>query len=55
MKVRLRFFAVLRDIVGSEILDWEAGEGLCLKDLRTQLEQKFPGLRDYPLILAVDG
>lgn len=55
MRVRLRFFAALKDIVGSEILEWEAAEGFCLKDLRIRLEQAFPRLQNYPLILAVDG
>jgi molybdopterin converting factor subunit 1 len=56
MKVEVLFFSVLRDIAGTDRLDWEA-EVATLGELVASLTEGFPGLAGWQgrLLLAVNG
>lgn len=57
MKVRVLFFSVLRDITGTDEVEWElASPAATLDDLLTQIEVRWPKLRDWApsMLLAVD-
>ena len=47
MHVRLLFFATLKDIVGSRDLRIDIPEGSTIGDLLSQLEQRYPRIKDY--------
>ena len=53
MKVRLLFFASLKDIVGSRDLLFEIAEGSAVQHLLDALEAEYPRLKDYrPVLLT---
>ena len=53
MQFRLLFFASLKDIVGARELALEVPKGSTVDDLLSQLEIKYPRLKDYrPVILT---
>ena len=45
-KVRIRFFSIIRDFVGKEIIEEYIRDGETLHDLLNLLEQKYPGLKE---------
>lgn len=47
MQVRLLFFASLKDIVGSRDLRVELPPGSTVADLLSQLESRYPRLKEY--------
>jgi molybdopterin synthase catalytic subunit len=47
MQVRLLFFASLKDIVGSRDLRLDVPHGSTIADLLSQLESKYPRMKDY--------
>ena len=47
MKVRVQFYAQLRDLVGMGQLDVDVGNGATVRDLLEQIYAKQPGLRLY--------
>ena len=47
MQVRLLFFATLKDIVGSRELRMDVPQNSTVADLLTQLEQRYPRMKDY--------
>ncbi|MFA5862329.1 MAG: molybdenum cofactor biosynthesis protein MoaE [Candidatus Thermoplasmatota archaeon] len=57
MRVRVRLFAGIRDVVGAAVLDMEAPEGGTVADVLAQLERAHPRLAAYRahMLLAVDG
>ncbi|MDG2123902.1 MAG: MoaD/ThiS family protein [Verrucomicrobiales bacterium] len=58
MKVKLMFFSVLREIAGSDELEWEieGREEVTVGELLELLYAKWPRLRDWDekLLIAVD-
>ena len=56
MKLRVLFFSVLRDITGTDELTLEVPTGATMGDLLTQIESRWPKLRDWQnsLLLALD-
>ncbi len=44
MRVKVKFFAVWREIVGNTELDWPFQEGLKAGELLKELVSEFPGL-----------
>jgi len=56
MRVEVLFFSVLRDITGTDRLDWEA-EVSTIGELVASLTEGFPGLEGWRgrLLLAVNG
>lgn len=56
MKVRVLFFSVLRDITGTDEVEWELPATAVLADLLNEVEARWPKLRDWggSMLLAVD-
>lgn len=56
MKVRVLFFSVLRDITGTDEIEWELPPAATMGDLLAQVEGRWPKLRDWggSILLAVD-
>lgn len=56
MKVRVLFFSVLRDITGTDEVEWELPATAVLTDLLNEVEARWPRLRDWAgsMLLAVD-
>ncbi|MDB6005561.1 MAG: hypothetical protein JWR15_2548 [Prosthecobacter sp.] len=56
MKLRVLFFSVLRDITGTDEITLEVPAGSTMGDLLTQIESRWPKLRDWQnsLLLALD-
>jgi molybdopterin synthase catalytic subunit len=56
MKVRLLFFAVLRDIAGSDERELSLEEGTTAHDVWQSLRQKYAKLADYtqPPMIAIN-
>lgn len=57
MKVRVLFFSVLKDIAGTDEVEWELpAAAASVADLLAQLEARWPRLRDWApsMLLAVD-
>jgi molybdopterin synthase catalytic subunit len=56
MKVRLLFFAVLRDIAGSDERDLELREGTTARDVWQSLRESYGKLADYtqPPMVAIN-
>lgn len=56
MKVRLLFFAVLRDIAGTDERELELGEGTTASDVWSMLRGSYAKLADYtqPPLVAVN-
>ena len=56
MKVRLLFFAVLRDIVGKTETELDVPEGTCAADVWRKLRAEYPKLAAYvqPPMTAVN-
>src|ERR1041384_8351773 len=53
MRVRLLFFATLKDIVGARQLDVELPSGSTIHDLLTRLESEYPRFKGYrPVLLT---
>lgn len=55
MKVKVRFFALYRQVVGAAETPVEVPAGATLSQLWEQAQVLFPGLQGYPLIAAVNG
>jgi len=51
MHVRLLFFASLKDIVGSRELRWEIQRGSTIADLLSELEARYPRIKDYRSVM----
>ena len=51
MRVRLLFFATLKDIAGSRELQLEVPEGSTVGDLWSQLERTYPRMQSYRSIV----
>ncbi len=47
MKVRLKFFALYREIVGSGEVDKNVASGSCVKELLQRLFADYPTLKKY--------
>ncbi|MGV3658546.1 MAG: MoaD/ThiS family protein [Prosthecobacter sp.] len=57
MKVNVLFFSALRDITGTDEVQWELpATATSLADLLTEVEARWPRLRDWAssMLLAVD-
>jgi len=56
MEVRVLFFSVLQDLVGTSEVLWELPVGSTLGDLTESLYQRWPRLREWQasLLLAID-
>lgn len=57
MKVRVLFFSVLKDIAGTDEVEWELpASSATLADLLAGIEARWPKLRDWApsMLLAVD-
>lgn len=57
MKIRLLFFSTLRDIVGSDELDYEVpGDSISVGELLQQLFAKYDGLKVWEdkLLIAIN-
>lgn len=57
MKVRVLFFSVLKDIAGTDEVEWELPTPTAtVADLLDQIEARWPKLRDWApsMLLAVD-
>jgi molybdopterin converting factor subunit 1 len=56
MKVRLLFFAVLRDIAGTDAAEWSLDEGTTASDVWQRLRGAYAQLSDYtqPPMIAVN-
>ncbi|HEV7237665.1 MAG TPA: molybdopterin converting factor subunit 1 [Thermoanaerobaculia bacterium] len=56
MKVRLLFFAVLRDIAGTDVRELAVDEGTTARDVWQSLRNEFAKLTDYtqPPMIAVN-
>lgn len=57
MKVTVLFFSVLREIAGTDRIEWEIFAGATLGELVADLESRYPGLAAWEgrLLLAVNG
>lgn len=55
MKVKVRFFALYRQIAGTAETSLEVPNDLTVSELWERVQGAFPGLRAYPLIAAVNG
>jgi molybdopterin converting factor subunit 1 len=44
MKVKIKFFASWREIVGQSEMEWLLGEGQNVQELLTEVVDKYPGL-----------
>lgn len=57
MKVTVLFFSVLREIAGTDRIEWDFAENATLADLVADLESRYPGLAAWEgrLLLAVNG
>ncbi len=60
MRVRVRFFSILKDIVGSESLELELPDGSRLRDLLSKIYELYPnvekiGGEDVGVIALVNG
>lgn len=57
MKVTVLFFSVLREIAGTDRIEWEAGDHATLGELVADLQSRYPGLAAWEgrLLLAVNG
>jgi len=57
MKVTVLFFSVLREIAGTDRIEWETSEDAALGELVASLSERFPGLAGWQgrLLLAVNG
>ena len=53
MKIRMLFFASMRDIVGDRELEWEVPDGATVGQLRQDLVARFPGAAAMARILSV--
>jgi len=53
MKVRVRFFSHLRELVGTSQTDVEVAEGSRVSDLLEQLYQRCPKLRSHDKAILV--
>lgn len=53
MKIRVQFFAQLRDVAGRQTLDLDLAEGAAVSDLLEQLYQKTPALRMHDKTILV--
>ena len=51
MRVRVLFFASLKDIVGSRELPLEVADGSTISDLLSQLESNYPRMKDYRSVI----
>jgi molybdopterin synthase catalytic subunit len=56
MKVRLLFFAVLRDIAGTDARELDLGDGTTARDVWQSLRAQYAKLADYaqPPLIAVN-
>lgn len=56
MRVRVLFFSVLRDITGTDEVEWNLPANAVLADLLNEVEARWPRLRDWAgsMLLAVD-
>jgi molybdopterin converting factor subunit 1 len=56
MKVTVLFFSVLREIAGTDRIEWETA-GATLGELVATLSERYPGLAEWQgrLLLAVNG
>jgi molybdopterin synthase catalytic subunit len=55
MKVKVRFFALYRQLSGTAETPVEVPSGATLSQLWEQVQGLFPSLQGYPLIAAVNG
>jgi MoaD family protein len=53
MKVRVRFYSQLRDLVGAPELDVDLAEGTAVSDLLEQIYRKAPVLRSHDKSILV--
>jgi len=56
MRVRVKFFAAYRDIVGESVVTWSGSAGATLGDLLNDLLQRHPSLESHreTMLLAVN-
>ncbi len=55
MKVKLRLFAYLREILGLEEEEIDIREGERVSDLWNRFKHKIPGNKNFRVLLAVNG
>jgi molybdopterin converting factor subunit 1 len=53
MKIRILFFASVRDIVGNKELEWEVPKGATVGQLRRDLVSRFPDMAALAHILSI--
>lgn len=53
MKVRPIFFAQLRDVAGSEMVDFDLPDGATISDLLERVYARFPALRVHDKTILV--
>ena len=53
MKIRILFFASMRDIVGDRELEWEVPQGATVGQLRQDLVSRFPAMAAMARILSM--
>ena len=53
MKIRVQFFAQLRDVAGRQTVDLDLADGAAVSDLLEQLYQKIPALRVHDKTILV--
>lgn len=56
MKIRLLFFSVLRDITGSDEVEWNWRQGLTIAELLAEVFDRWPALEAWnsSLLLAIN-
>jgi len=56
MKIRVQFYSRLKDIAGSDLVEWEVSEGTTVGELVQQLCERYPGLEQWrPHLLVAIG
>jgi len=51
--MKVRFFAQLRDLIGSDTLDVDLANGATVSDLLEQIYKRFPALRSHDKSILV--
>ena len=56
VKVRILLFARLRELAGSDAMEWDMAEGATLGELWNRLQERFPPLHAFarPPLMAVN-
>ena len=52
-RIKLLFFATLRDRVGMRSMEWDVPVDMTVKELKDQLSEEYPNLRDSMMSVLV--